>query len=276
MNNKIIFPLLTSEDIEVKVKQVTKTGALFLLYKTARVDARILDETVGVMNWECNYQEIKGNLYCGVGIRDSEEKAFVWKYDCGIESGQDDGQEKKAEASDAFKRACSRLGIGRELYTSPQIWANVATIQKGDKWYLQDPYAKYVVTDIQYNEETRTIIKLQIKNAKTGVSVFDWELDASGAMGEKMVKTFSTQEEKKSEPTKEAQQPTKLSLKDLKTGIGLMVKHMREKDNSTEGYQNIVKKVTGDNSFKCNTATEDQIDIVQAIYDELVAGGYNG
>lgn len=98
----INFPLLTADDIEVKVKQCTKSGVLLLLYKTARTDARILDETVGPMNWECRYADIKGNLYCGVGIREKEEQEFVWKWDCGIESDQDDGQEKKAEASDAL------------------------------------------------------------------------------------------------------------------------------------------------------------------------------
>lgn len=98
----IKFPLLTADDIEVKVKQCTKSGVLLLLYKTARTDARILDEAVGPMNWECQYAEIKSNLYCGVGIREKEDQEFVWKWDCGIESDQDDGQEKKAEASDAL------------------------------------------------------------------------------------------------------------------------------------------------------------------------------
>lgn len=98
----IKFPLLTADDIEVKVKQCTKAGVLLLLYKTARTDARILDEAVGAMNWECRYAEIKSNLYCGVGIREKEDQEFVWKWDCGIESDQDDGQEKKAEASDAL------------------------------------------------------------------------------------------------------------------------------------------------------------------------------
>ena len=75
----INFPLLTSEDIEVKVKQVTKTGALLLLYKTARVDAKILDEAVGPMNWCCSYREVKDNLFCCVGIREKSDEEFVYK-----------------------------------------------------------------------------------------------------------------------------------------------------------------------------------------------------
>ena len=155
----IEFPLLKKEDILVKVKQVTKAGALLLLYKTARTDAKYLDEVLGPMNWTNDYVEIKNNLYCRIGIREKEDQEFVYKMDCGIESDQDDGQEKKAEASDAFKRCASKLGIGRELYTSPQIWAAVNTVQKGEKWFLEDKTAKYYVSKIEYDEKSRTIIK---------------------------------------------------------------------------------------------------------------------
>jgi len=205
----INFPLLTSEDIEVKVKQITKSGALLLLYKTARVDAKILDEAVGPMNWCCSYREVKGNLFCSVGIREKEDSDFVYKEDCGIESGQDDGNEKKAEASDAFKRACSRLGIGRELYTSPVIWADVATVQKNDKWVLQDPFAKYVVTHIAFNEDTRVITELEITNAKSNIKVFTWKLSSEGAIGRKMVKTWAPEEAEKTEPVAEAKEEVK-------------------------------------------------------------------
>ena len=67
MNRK--FRLLNENDIEVRVKKVTEKGAVALLYKTARVDMDILDETVGPENWTDDYKEIKGNLYCGIGIQ---------------------------------------------------------------------------------------------------------------------------------------------------------------------------------------------------------------
>ena len=283
--DNIVFPLLTSEDIEVKVKQITKSGALLLLYKTARVDAKILDATVGVMNWECQYQEIHDNLYCGIGIRQNSNEAFVWKWDCGIESGQDDGQEKKAEASDAFKRAASRLGIGRELYTSPQIWAEVATTQKGDKWVLEDPYAKYVVTKIKFNEDTRVMTELEIQNVKTGVVVFDWSLKTTGAMGKKMVKTVGSQAQettaKEEAPKTEVKAEVKTekttekpTLKDLVREIGNMVKGLTEKEGNADAYKKIVKEVTGNPAFKCNVATEDQYDLILGIRDKMVAAGY--
>lgn len=162
----IKFRLLEANEIEVKIKQVGANGAVALIYKTARVDMDILDETVGAENWETDYKEIKGNLYCGIGVRTSEEKPFVWKWDCGIESrSDDDGNEKKGEASDAFKRAGFKWGIGRELYTSPFIFINLPTELDGRKYKLKNPYEKFNVSEIAYDEQGR-IAKLVILNDK--------------------------------------------------------------------------------------------------------------
>ena len=117
-----MFRFLTADEIEVKVKQVKENGLVCLLYKTARTDMDLLDETVGAGNWTNDYKEIKGNLYAGIGII-QENGGIQWKWDCGIESREDEeGNQKKGEASDAFKRAGFRWGIGRELYTSPFVW----------------------------------------------------------------------------------------------------------------------------------------------------------
>ena len=132
--------LLTREDIEVKIKQVFEKGVVALLYKTARTDMQILDETYGPLNWDTDYKEIKGNLYCGIGVDNGER--LVWKWDCGIESREDgEGNEKKGEASDAFKRAGFKWGIGRELYTAPFIFIKAETTEKNGKYYLKDKFA---------------------------------------------------------------------------------------------------------------------------------------
>lgn len=187
------IPLLSSEDIEVKIKQCTKAGAVALLYKTARVDYRILDEVYGPLGWQIEYSEIKGNLYCTVSLWDPENKQWVKKTNCGIESREDgEGNEKKGEASDAAKRAGFVVGIGAELYTAPFIFLSVNTEQDTNgKWKLKDPYAKYVVTKIKYNEDTRVITALTIANEKTGTSVFDFEMPSTGAKAEKMERTVS-------------------------------------------------------------------------------------
>ena len=173
---------LKADEIEVKVKQVIKTdkwsGFVALLYKTARVDMDILDEEYGALGWQSEYKEIKGNLYCGIGVRNEKPVGmddWTWKWDCGIESRADgEGNEKKGEASDAFKRAGFKWGIGRELYTAPKIYieAEVYTDKNGRN-VLADKKASYSVQTIQY-DDTGDIASLVIQDNKGGV-VFTWK-----------------------------------------------------------------------------------------------------
>lgn len=118
---------LRVDEIEVRIGQVYEKGVSMLLYKTARTDMAILDEVYGASNWQKDYKEVKGNLYCGIGIWDADKAQWVWKWDCGTESNT---EKEKGEASDAFKRAGFNVGggIGRELYTAPFIWLPVATV----------------------------------------------------------------------------------------------------------------------------------------------------
>ena len=170
---------LTSDEIEVKVKQVGANGAVLLLYKTARVDAAILDETFGQMNWQSDYKVVKDNLYCGIGVRDKNDQ-WVWKWDCGIESRADgEGNEKKGEASDAFKRAGFKWGIGAELYTAPFTFAKVETEQDGvdgrgrPVYKLKDKFQKFVVQGIWYDDKDE--IAALIIQDNTGGIVFQWK-----------------------------------------------------------------------------------------------------
>lgn len=170
------FRLLSEKDIEVKVKQVKENGAVLLLYKTARTDMDILDEAVGAANWTNDYKEIKGNLYCGLAVREKEEDPFIWKWDCGIESREDgDGNEKKGEASDAFKRAGFRWGIGRELYSAPFIWipADKMNIAMGNNGKPKT-FDTFSVEKIAYDDHGR-INGLAIWNNKTNKRVFVWQ-----------------------------------------------------------------------------------------------------
>ena len=118
-----IRPLMANE-IEVRVGTLKKdgSGASYLLYKDSRCDMKILDEVFGAFNWQREHKELKGVIYCGVSIK-SEQGEWVTKWDAGAESNV---EKEKGEASDSFKRACTNWGIGRELYTSPQIWINFA------------------------------------------------------------------------------------------------------------------------------------------------------
>lgn len=133
---------LRADEIEVRVGQVYDGKASMLLYKTARTDMTILDETYGEFGWQCDFKEIKGNLYCGIGIWDERKQQWIWKWDCGTESNT---EREKGEASDAMKRAAVKAaGIGRELYTAPKIYLDVATDRVGDyKFKLHNPRELY-------------------------------------------------------------------------------------------------------------------------------------
>lgn len=119
------FRDLKFDEIECRVQSVKENGLVLLLYKDARVDMNILDETVGSARWQREHYECKGNLFCRVGICVETKKGesifpeWVWKSDCGTESNT---EAQKGEASDSFKRACFNWGIGRELYTAPFTW----------------------------------------------------------------------------------------------------------------------------------------------------------
>ena len=113
------FRKLRANEIDVRVATVTEKGVSLLLYKDARCDMNILDETVGAMNWQREHQLIGDRLYCTVSIYDENKNIWVSKQDVGTESY---AEKEKGQASDSFKRACFNWGIGRELYTAPFIW----------------------------------------------------------------------------------------------------------------------------------------------------------
>lgn len=163
-----MFRLLKADEIEVKVKQVKENGSVFLLYKTARTDMDLLDETVGPMNWQSNYKVVNDNLYAGIGICNCGE--WIWKWDCGIESRADgEGNEKKGEASDAFKRAGFKWGIGRELYTSPFIWISsdvLPTAPAGNVYKLKG-FPKLSVSKIEYIDRKISLLELVDEKGRT-------------------------------------------------------------------------------------------------------------
>lgn len=169
------FRDLTADDIDVRVQSVKQNGAVILLYKNARVDMNILDETVGPENWQREHYECKGNLFCRVGIcTQADRREWIWKSDCGVESNTD---AQKGEASDSFKRACFNWGIGRELYSSPFIRinaenCNIKEIEKNGK-KIYACYDKFEVEKIRI--EAKQITGLSIVNTTTGKRCYVWQ-----------------------------------------------------------------------------------------------------
>lgn len=152
----MIFRPLKADEIECRIGTVTAKGFTILLYKDARCDMNILDETFTPYGWQRAHREIKGTVYCGVGIyhgsiADAEQglNPWVWKWDAGAESYT---EKEKGEASDSFKRACVNWGIGRELYTAPLIFIRAKTTPQGNGYRLEDKRDGYgyKVAEIEY------------------------------------------------------------------------------------------------------------------------------
>ena len=177
---------LKADEIECRVGTINAKGCSLLLFKDARVDMKILDETYGVGNWQRTHEVINSNLFCTIEVWNDRINQWVKKQDVGTESFT---EKEKGEASDSFKRAGFNVGIGRELYTSPFIWIQPKADMKpyntkdidGNEAnefyaYKKDSYGKgiyttktvFEVTEIDYDDK-RTINKLTIKDHKGNV-----------------------------------------------------------------------------------------------------------
>lgn len=194
---KITFRTLNADEIECRIGRITENGLMLLLYKNARVDMDLLDETVGAMNWK--REHYRDNANCVVSVYDSDKNEWVSKEDTGTESNT---EKEKGLASDSFKRACVNWGIGRELYSAPFIW--VASGNYKDK--NGKCYDEFIVKEITYTKD-RKIDKLVIENKTMSKVVYD------NGKTIKADKKETKAEPKKEEPKKD--KPTMEMLKDL-------------------------------------------------------------
>lgn len=155
--------LLRADEIDARISTCNSYGVGILLYKNARTDMDILDETFGRMNWQRRH--CRDNQNCIVSIWDADKRQWVEKEDTGTESFT---EKEKGLASDSFKRACFNIGIGRELYTAPNMFVfknDLKTLKQDDRgrWTCKD---FFTVKQIQYID--RKICYVVIKNEKTG------------------------------------------------------------------------------------------------------------
>ena len=171
---------LTPREIDCRISQIKTTGLQLLLYKDARIDMDILDETVGAMNWRREHS--RDNANCTVSIWDEEKKCWVSKEDTGTESNT---EAEKGLASDSFKRACVNWGIGRELYTAPFIWITPQLCDIKTDGGKPRCFDRFEVTEIGYNEH-REITKLVIANVTKKQIVFAMGKDEKKEETEKL------------------------------------------------------------------------------------------
>ena len=160
------FRTLRANEIDCRVGTINNKGLTLLLYKDARCDMNILDETVRPMNWTRSHS--RENANCIVSIWDSEKLMWVSKEDTGTESKT---EAEKGLASDSFKRACVNWGIGRELYTAPRIWIPAERVELSKDG--RKLYDRLRVKDIAYNER-REITSLVIENVSRRQVVYTY------------------------------------------------------------------------------------------------------
>lgn len=156
------FRNLRADEIDVRVATVVENkGFSLLLYKDARCDMNILDETIGSMNWQRTHT--RENANCIVSIWDKDKNQWISKEDTGTESNT---EKEKGLASDSFKRACFNWGIGRELYTSPFIWVSetkyISINKRTNKPQVNE---RFKVSMIETSAD-KVITALEIQNSK--------------------------------------------------------------------------------------------------------------
>ena len=215
--------LLKADEIECRIAMINEKGLSLLLYKDARVDQKILDETFGIFGWKRSHQCIDGNLYCTVEILDKDSGEWVAKQDVGTMSYS---EKEKGQASDSFKRACFNWGIGRELYTAPFIWipAGKADIQCKDNGNRNQEkkyccYDRFSVSSIEYNDD-KEISALVIVNGR-GETVYAMKSkDAPGNNAdEKGIPAAEKQKRGNQKDTLTAEQMASLQRELDRTGV---------------------------------------------------------
>lgn len=164
------FRLLKASEIDVRVQQIFKAGdkvkARLLLYKDARVDMMLLDEHFGTFGWQREHNFIDDKNYCTVSVRNPDTGEWIKKQDVGVESMT---EKTKGESSDAFKRACTCLGIGRELYSAGNITVELTVGEyytkkdnRGNEALALSNFVHFSVKSIDYDATARTIEALEI------------------------------------------------------------------------------------------------------------------
>jgi hypothetical protein len=174
VNNQIsqLMQPLKAADVEVRVGNVTAKGANLLLYKTARVDTKRLNEVFGA-GWQCEYARDGQNLVCTISVYDKELQQWVKRSNVGTKSYT---EEIKGEYSDALKRAGTIWGIGLELYNAPDLFMFCPTKQENKRYKIAD-YANTKLSIARYRSSKEYGFEyIQIVN-KDGLDVVNYSLD---------------------------------------------------------------------------------------------------
>lgn len=162
---------LLKESIPFKwrVQNFSKSSptAVCVAYIDARDVMDMLDACIGAENWQSEYKEIKGHIYAGIGIKINNE--WVWKWDVGTESTS---EKAKGEASDSFKRAGVKWGIGRFLYDIPVQYCKANEPKKDNNYpYVVDEEGNKVKNLSDYINQREKVLVFTHKSRNFGSDV---------------------------------------------------------------------------------------------------------
>lgn len=155
---RIEWPLLTAEDIEVRIATCKEGKTTLLLFQNSRTAMNAFDSMFGEFGWQCEYYDAGGQIYCKIGVYDEDRGEWIWKSDTGSESNI---EAEKGFSSDCFKRVAVRWGYARELYSAPRIVIN-----------NDNKFNTYRCSSIGYDDKRR-ISQLSIVD-RNGNIVFNW------------------------------------------------------------------------------------------------------
>ena len=188
--NKRLFRYLRPDEIEIRKGSFIgkdKDRVELLPYKTSRTDFNILDETFGPFNWCIQYKTENGILFAGIGIKDPQSGAYIFKWNAGsVDEGTVDYG--KALASDAAKRSGFSWNLGSELYFTPRVVVpNENTTYKCTEFECEDgKVVKYTIVDadgeqVFHYENGKSTVKAgksslpeEDKSLEWGARLRDW------------------------------------------------------------------------------------------------------
>lgn len=129
------------ESVHWRAQTVSERNGAYKALALAYLDARdVQDRLDGVCspeNWQDSYLEtVKGRIICTLQVRVDGE--WISKSDG---AGDTDVEGEKGALSDALKRAAVKWGIGRYLYSMPNVWVPCEVNQNGKfKKFTDDPW----------------------------------------------------------------------------------------------------------------------------------------
>ncbi len=124
MTQSVLLSLKKEIPFRWKVQSARSWGCECVAYIDARQVMDLLDEVMGPENWQDHYREVAGNVYCDLSLNVNDK--WITKSDCGSQSNF---EAEKGQASDAFKRAAVKWGIGRFLYSMASV--RVKAVENG-------------------------------------------------------------------------------------------------------------------------------------------------